>query len=134
MLPVSEIAAVIFEISSIPPFTISDPNIGLPAGTYNYTIQDSVGCAFVLTNVTVNQPTALNVEVDSITAATGPLKADGMVDVSVGGGTGYEYFWINAQGDTIATTQDLVQTLPGVLLIVCARRKWLYVWSGFPLS
>ena len=109
-------AAVIFEISNgIPPFTISDPNIGLPAGTYNYTIQDSVGCAFVLTNVTVSQPTALNVEVDSITAATGPLKADGMVDVSVGGGTiGYEYFWINAQGDTIATTQDLVQALPGV--------------------
>lgn len=113
-------ASVMFEISNgIPPFSISDPNIGLPAGTYNYTIQDSVGSTFVITNVTVSQPTPLHVEVDSITAATGPLKADGAVDVSVDGGiVAYEYLWINAQGDSVSASQDLLQALPGVYTLL----------------
>lgn len=109
-----------FAISNgIPPFTINENSEGLPAGSYNFIIEDSVGCTFVINNIVITEPSLLTAEVDSITNTTGPTKADGSVDISVEGGTaGYQYIWLNAAGDTVSTQQDLSNALPGLYSVV----------------
>ena len=74
---------------------------GLAAGTYTVSVFDENQCTESLT-VTVNEPAAL-VATSSVTDVSCSGGADGVIDLSVTGGTTpYTYAW-----STGATTQDL---------------------------
>lgn len=66
---------------------------GLTAGPYVVNITDNNGCQSVV-NVQINEPTALNLAVNSTAASCG--NANGSAGVVVNGGTGaYQYLWSN---------------------------------------
>jgi hypothetical protein len=62
--------------------------------------------------MTVNQPLPIEI-MDSVTAATGAMNADGMIEVMPSGGSpNYQYLWSN--GDTTALVENL---LPGIYTV-----------------
>lgn len=67
---------------------------GLAAGTYTVTVTDDNDCTFSLTKE-ITQPTQLSLST-SVTDATCPGDIDGVIDLSVSGGTPiYTYDWSN---------------------------------------
>lgn len=102
-----------------PPFTFEWDNgvttgtafTGLSVGNYSIAVMDADNCLDTF-NMTVNQPLPLEI-IDTITAATGAMVADGMIEVMLTGGVpNYEYLWSN--GDTTALVENL---LPGIYTI-----------------
>jgi hypothetical protein len=78
------------------------------AGTYAYIVTDANGCADT-TNISVTEPTLLVSVVDSIINPTGCSATDGMIYISVSGGTsGYTYLWTNTD-----TNEDLAGVAAG---------------------
>ncbi|MEM1121410.1 MAG: MopE-related protein, partial [Bacteroidota bacterium] len=74
---------------------------GLSAATYSLTVTDANGCQKV-ENTTINNPSMLTATVDSITSPLCREVNDGIVTLSINGGTGnYQYLWSN--GDTTAS-------------------------------
>jgi hypothetical protein len=85
--------------------------IGLSAGNYSIAVMDADNCLDTFT-MTVNEPLSLEI-MDSVTAATGAMTADGMIEVMPSGGfPDYQYLWSN--GDTTALVENL---LPGVYTV-----------------
>ena len=83
---------------------------GLSAGVYSVTVSDGADCN-IISSVTVAQPGALNLTVQTTDAAGGN---NGAVNLSVAGGTpGYSYAWSNG-----ATTQDISGLAPGNYSVV----------------
>ncbi|MFN8155479.1 MAG: gliding motility-associated C-terminal domain-containing protein [Bacteroidia bacterium] len=77
---------------------------GLTAGAYVVNITDNNGCQSVV-NVQINEPSALNLAVNSSQASCG--NANGSASVIANGGTGaYQYLW--SSGGTNATASGLV--------------------------
>ncbi len=96
-----------------PPFTFEWDNgittgtefTGLSAGTYSIAVMDADNCLDTF-NMTVNQPLSLEI-MDTVTAATGAMNADGMIEVMPSGGVpNYQYLWSN--GDTTALVENLL--------------------------
>ncbi|MFK7774069.1 MAG: choice-of-anchor Q domain-containing protein [Saprospiraceae bacterium] len=84
---------------------------GLSAGTYSIAVIDADSCTDTF-SMTVNQPLPLEI-MDTITAATGAMNGDGMIEVMPTGGVpNYQYLWSN--GDTTALVENL---LPGVYTV-----------------
>ena len=75
---------------------------GLPAGTYDVTVTDTVGCT-ADASVTITEPTQLVGATDTIQDALCAGDSTGAIMVTVSGGTpGYSFSWSN--GDT---TEDI---------------------------
>jgi len=74
---------------------------GLAAGTYNVTVQDDAECSSTL-EIPVPSPDAIDVVVDANAGTTG-AEADGVIDITVTGGT--EPFSINWEGPDF-TSED----------------------------
>ncbi len=74
---------------------------GLTAGLYSIQITDANGCTFN-NAFTINEPSAIAVSAVTVDASSCSSN-DGMIDISVSGGTpGYTFVWSNA-----ATTEDI---------------------------
>ena len=79
--------------------------IGLAAGDYTVTVVDSFGCVASDT-VTITEPTALGVALDSINNALCFGDANGAIAITTSGGTApYSYAWSN--GDTTEDVSNL---------------------------
>lgn len=84
------------------PIQFSANATNLIAGDYTVTVVDSFGCEATDT-VSISEPTALTVALDSITDANCAGESSGAIAITPGGGTApYSYLWDN--GDT---TQNL---------------------------
>jgi len=85
----------------------TDSNLsGLCAGDYTLTVTDANGCTFITTE-TVDGPAPLVIIVDSIRNATCTNTGDGLVQITVTGGSApYSNAWISGS-TTILTTSDL---------------------------
>ncbi|MFK8008255.1 MAG: choice-of-anchor Q domain-containing protein [Saprospiraceae bacterium] len=102
-----------------PPFTFEWDNgvtigtefTGLSAGNYSIAVMDADNCLDTF-SMTVNQPLLLEIT-DTITAATGAMNADGMIEViPTGGVPNYQYLWSN--GDSTALVENI---LPGTYTV-----------------
>jgi hypothetical protein len=96
-----------------PPFTFEWDNgvttgtefTGLSVGNYSIAVMDADSCTDTF-SITVNQPLPLEI-MDTVTAATGSMNADGMIEVMPSGGfPDYQYLWSN--GDTTALIENLL--------------------------
>jgi gliding motility-associated-like protein len=76
---------------------------GLSTGTYVLTLTDAGACVFILNNISISQPSALSLSVDSLNPRCFGF-ADGEASVSVtGGNPSYTYIWSNGQSNRTAT-------------------------------
>lgn len=83
-------------------FTTQDPN-GLAAGVYSVVVTDGNGCT-INTSVTITEPAPLNIAV-SKTDASCNGESDGIIDLTVTGGTGpYTFDWDSGG----PVTEDLI--------------------------
>jgi hypothetical protein len=90
---------------------------GLSAGTYSIAVMDADSCTDTF-SITVNEPLPLEI-MDTITAATGAMNADGMIEVIPSGGVpNYQYLWSN--GDTTALVENI---LPGIYTVTVTDSK-----------
>jgi len=97
---------------------------GLAAGTYTVTITDAHGCVGVET-VTLVEPDALSYTVAQ-TDVDCYGNANGVLDVTVSGGTGnYSYFWSNGSG-----MEDATNLAPGYYYFLVLDANWCYSVSG----
>ena len=82
----------------------TSPAVGnLYTGTYNVTVTDANGCT-ATTSVTINEPTALQASVTSITSPSCNGGSNGSATIGATGGMpGYTYFWpsLNVSGPTV---------------------------------
>ena len=95
-----------FQYSTGGAFSSANPITGLGADTYTVTIMDNSGCEFVISNVSVDEPAALqiqNLSNDNINSDPG-----GNTSYNVVGGTSpYEYSWVDSDGNIVTTNEDL---------------------------
>ena len=103
--------------------TIQNPD-NLPIGTYSCLIKDSKGCAYNLLNQTIGQPAVLAVNSAIITPITVVGTSTGGINISVSGGNPfanplalYTFDWKNSSGNTIATTEDLINVSAGTYTV-----------------
>ncbi len=83
------------------PSISTDTIDNLSAGTYTVVVTDSLGCS-ATDSITVNEPSAIFMNA-SFNPVTCPDGNDGLIDLSVSGGTGnYTYLWSNG-----SVSQDL---------------------------
>jgi len=74
--------------------------LNLSAGVYMGTITDANGCTFTTGTMTINEPTAISVSVDSTNDVLCSGSSSGALYISVSGGTGpYTYSWSNGSTD-----------------------------------
>lgn len=84
---------------------------GLAAGTYGVTVSSDAGCGDLFTTFTIEEPAALEVSMQG-TAASCANTADGLIDLTVLGGTApYTFTWIEG-----STEEDLVAA-PGTYTV-----------------
>lgn len=84
---------------------------GLAAGTYGVTVSSDAGCGDLFTTFTIEEPAALEVSMQG-TAASCANTADGLIDLTVLGGTApYTFTW--SEG---STEEDLVAA-PGTYTV-----------------
>ena len=77
----------------------------LCAGVYSVTVTDANGCTLDITNITVDEPTALSAQITA-TDVQCYTACDGSIDLVISGGTGnYTYSWSN--GETVPNIQNL---------------------------
>lgn len=87
---------------------VEDPT-GIPAGSYDVTVTDGLGCAFDTSGIVVTQPPLFAAVIDSIQQNQCFGDTIGMIYTSIVGGAGpFSYAWSN--GDT---TQDIGPLPPG---------------------
>jgi len=73
----------------------SQDRTAISAGTYTVTVTDANGCTEVET-ITLNEPTALSISIDSLDSATCNGLNDGFASALASGGTSpYSYAWSN---------------------------------------
>ncbi len=83
----------------------------LTAGEYTITVQDVNACDTTAT-ILITEPDQLEITIDSVLAAVG-TNADGVIDISVGGGTpGYSFKWF-LNNDLISEEEDPVGLVAG---------------------
>lgn len=85
---------------------------GLAAGNYSATVTDANGCTDVV-NVTIDEPTAINLSTTATVANTCENATDGAITSNVSGGTPpYSYVWNNG-----ATTPNLGNLAAGTYVL-----------------
>ena len=88
---------------------VTEDIANLMAGVYTVTVTDDHGCEVIL-DVTVTEPTAIDVTVTAIVDASCGLVFDGAIDISVSGGIPpYTYNWSNGE-----VTEDISNLSTGV--------------------
>lgn len=90
---------------------------GLTSGSYQVTITDQVGCSAVseAVNLVIPDPLSLLIGFEGISPITCFGEATGAIDATANGGfLPYFFLWTNAQGDTVALTEDLTMAPAGV--------------------
>jgi hypothetical protein len=84
------------------------------AGTYSVTISDPKGCSAVV-SAAVTQANPLNVATVVVQPTCPPdanlNNADGSIDLTVSGGTGYSYLWEASGGGLVPGGQSAIQDL-----------------------
>lgn len=91
----------------------SEDVFSLSSGTYAISVVDANGCSLT-NNITVTEPLNPIVINGTITDASGATKTNGVIDITVNGGTvPYTFNWSN--GDVI---EDISSLLPGVYVII----------------
>jgi gliding motility-associated-like protein len=85
---------------------------GLCAGSYFATVTDANGCS-ILQTVTINEPAAIVVTIDSIVDATCLNSANGEVYVTATGGAGgLTYSWVTDPAGFTSTSEDITGLNP----------------------
>ena len=109
-------------VGGVPPFTYQWSNgattsciSSVAAGNYTVTITDANSDIVFIGGPNITQPSApLDVTNITITQPSIENCANGAVDITVTGGTaGYQYIWEDANGSTIATTEDINNLVGG---------------------
>lgn len=95
----------------------NDTLFGIPAGVYDVSIIDALGCK-VQNSVTLDQPDQILINIDGINPETGN-NMDGSVEVTVSGGTNddYTYEW-SLDGNVISTDEDIFNLDAGEYVLV----------------
>lgn len=94
-------------INGLQPYTFSWSNgqstqdlSNVAAGTYTCEIREKNGVKVTTTQITVGEPTEINVVADGITWETCPGDGDGGIQITAGGGAGgFGYSWSNGSSD-----------------------------------
>ncbi|MBI4646252.1 MAG: T9SS type A sorting domain-containing protein, partial [Bacteroidia bacterium] len=104
-----------YSINNGSSYQFSNTFSSLCASTYNIMIKDANNCTQSGDTVTITQPLALNIVLDS-TDASCSTCSDGTATVIASGGTPqYTYLWNDSDTQTTATATEL---LPGVYTVV----------------
>ncbi|MDY8138991.1 T9SS type B sorting domain-containing protein, partial [Aquimarina sp. 2201CG5-10] len=90
---------------------------GLPADTYRVELADDNGCPFIILDIIINEPPAINATISSITPESCAGFADGTATVAITGGVP-GYFWsitgVDGSFQPVVDPTNLVITdLPG---------------------
>lgn len=123
----------------IPPYTYSWDNgqssatiSGLAAGEYTLTLTDNGGQSAIQTFL-VGTPTALNIDVNSITPETGNGN-DGSISITVSGGTpAYTYSW-TGPNNFASTAEDLTNLEEGIYVITVIDENGCIEMRNIPLG
>jgi len=92
---------------------ITEDLTGLKAGSYTVTVKDSAGCSV---QKTIEVANSIQVTASAIVTPSACGKANGVIDITVSGGTApYTYTWSNGQ-----TTEDLQNLAPGTYKVTIA--------------
>ncbi len=76
---------------------------GLPVGVYNLTVTDAAACIINLSTITISQPTAISLSLQSIQNNPCHNNSNGQINTSIQGGVSpYIFLWSNNQ-----TTQNI---------------------------
>jgi gliding motility-associated-like protein len=90
---------------------------GLIAGNYSVTVTDSVGC-IKTANVTITQPNAINIILDSMNDVSCNGYNDGNISLTTFGGTGnLNYSW-SQNSMASYTTEDLTNVTAGIWKLI----------------
>ncbi|MFN8299130.1 MAG: gliding motility-associated C-terminal domain-containing protein [Chitinophagales bacterium] len=90
----------------------ANPGVGFAQGNQSVTVTDQGNCTASAT-FSITQPTALTVNVNTVTNATCNAGTDGAVDITAAGGTtAYGYLWNDG-----TTTEDLSAKSAGTYII-----------------
>lgn len=93
-------------------FSTTEDIFNLPGGTYNITVTDANGCT-ANDIFTIYEPLTPIIVNGTVTNASGAAATDGVVDITITGGTPpYSYDWDNGE-----TTQDVSSLAPGVYFV-----------------
>lgn len=75
----------------------------IPAGTYSCEVREKNGIKVSTTQITIDQPAAIDVSADGITWETCPGDEDGAIEISAAGGAGgFSFLWSDG-----STTEDI---------------------------
>jgi len=95
---------------------------GLPAGDYVVTVRDDLGCEKEIQAVIV-QPGALTIAVDNVVSPTACGLSDGLIDVTLSGGSAqFERSWYR-DNDLLSGDEDLLDIPSGTYRLVIADRN-----------
>jgi hypothetical protein len=101
----------------------------LIAGTYTVTVTDANGCS-INGSFTVSEPTNPIIVNGVVTATSGATVADGVVDITVSGGTApYTYNWNNG-----AVSEDISSLLPGVYVVIVTDANGCTTTTSYTVS
>ncbi|NBO58453.1 MAG: hypothetical protein EBU73_05875, partial [Chitinophagia bacterium] len=117
-----------FSIDSGKTYQFSNIFSGLAAGTYQFTVRDTIGCTSNV-STTITEPPVLSSS-GSVTNVLCYGNTTGTIDLSVSGGTpGYSYSWSNG-----ATTQDLNGLSAGVYTVLITDNSQCTVRDTFEIT
>ena len=106
---------------------------GLCSGNYTLTVTDANGCTFITTE-TVGGPDPLVITVDTIGNATCTNTGDGLVEITVTGGSApYSYDWIS-DSTSILTTQDLNGVVAGDYILIVTDANGCAIADTFTID
>jgi hypothetical protein len=97
-------------------FSVNSVYIDLTAGDYDASLMDSNECSVDMV-LSVEEPEVLLITLESVENSTTDLN-NGNIDISVDGGVpGYDFVWVNENGDFIGDTEDLSDIPGGVYTV-----------------
>ncbi len=99
------------------------------AGDYAVTVTDSNGCT-TSTSATINQPTQLIIDSDSIIHEQCPGYANGSIDITPAGGTApYSFSWSNGQ-----TTEDINNLTQGTYSVTVTDNNGCSIIQSYQVN
>ncbi|MCX6258913.1 MAG: T9SS type A sorting domain-containing protein [Bacteroidia bacterium] len=97
---------------------------GVPAGSYSVIVTDANGCMQEVDNILLSQPTQINITAQ-LTMATCYKSENGVIDITVTGGTGpYTYSWSN-----FSTNEDATGLKAGNYIVMVTDANGCSIYS-----